>query len=580
MAGKEAARMKQRLSVNLISGMLLLLGTAALCCLIRPAADDFYYMTFCDGGLGQYIANTIDHYRTLTGRVFVHFILCPLLQLDMWPFRIFNLLLICALGCVCVRLCSDDGRPSAAGCVLFLCLFWLMGNKALSDGALWGAGSLNYLFPAALIVLYAFLFRKYLCRAGEGRWLFILAFFSAATVEMTGILTVFVICYFCLADWGQARARRGFALSNLAAAALGYASLFTSPGVAARLEQNSFGSISLLERINANFALFDRKICGPEGLWVLVLLTLLSAALLLFRRGNRTLCALSLLSSAMVCLTGLGVIYDGVALALVSIAAFLVLCAYGVWAHLAGERVIPLFMLCLAASLGVCMVSPVVGARMVLPGAVFLIVICMRGLFAAALPQKWLSAAACALSVPALILLVFYGVMFSENAAVIDENSARAGSCAADGVLELSYVPDEAYGATTVPSAQNFGSYYLAHMGIPGAEIVCIDPGSAQICYNGRELGRSALLRGGQYYVPVRTAADVLGAGVSWELASAVVTYGGAAYCFHSGDRAANTSHGICRSVKLLDRVRTIDGSVYISQRDFEALFSVSLSIA
>lgn len=571
--------MKKKVSISFLVSLTVILGTAAVCCLIRPAADDFFYATFCDGGFSEYLSNTLYHYQHMTGRVFVHLILCPLLQLNMWPFRIFNLLLICFLAWLGAKVCAGGPSFSLPGFAAFLCLFWLMGIRTLSDAALWGAGALNYLFPTTLVILYAYLFQKYLVRGTGGSWLFLAAFLCSATVEMTGILNLFVILYLCLVNREQTKQRVPFVLVNFLSALLGYLSLYTSPGVGTRLEQTVYTSMSLLERINVNFALFDRKICGPGGIWVIVLLTLAAAALLLFRRGKRLPAALATLSTCSILLTGSRIICNGIALAVIALAAFAVLCLYSVWSFRTGDRIIPLFMLGTTVSLGICLVSPVVGPRMLFTTAIFLSIICVRSLFLCEIPQRAWNAMLCGLAVPTVLLLCFYTVKFSENAEVIDHNTALTAQCSSGEVLTLSHVPDEVYGGMTVPSGANFGFYYLENKGLSGVTIRCTDPTEASITCNGAVLSHTAVLRGGQYYVPVRIASEVLHADVSWELASAVVETETGTYYFHNGNHVVNLGQGLCSGIRLKHPVRSINNSTYISQQDFEFLFGVQLRI-
>lgn len=556
---------------------VVLLLAGVLCTLIRPAADDFYYYTFCDGGLQDYLRSSLLHYQTLTGRVLVHLILCPLLQFHMWPFRLFNFLLIGVLCWLCACLCADTQAQRLPLFAMGLSLFFLMGLETLSDAVLWGAGSLNYLFPVFLVLLYCAGFQRCLSRGAGGCGMAVPAFLCSATVEMTGLLTVLVILYVSLTRRELWKSRWRVILTNLCAAGLGYLSLFTSPGVTKRLAENS-AAISLFQRINVNFSLFDRKACGPEGIWVITLLALLSAALLLFLRNKRPFAALFSLLALGVALIGAGVLFHGVWVALLALCAFFALLGYGIWSFLTGERFIPLCMLCTTVSLAVCLVSPVVGPRMMLPSAVFLIALTLRTFSLCGLPDRLLAVPISVLGLLAAAVLCVYIAGFAANAGVIDRNDSVARAHQEGAVLRLTYVPDERFGGATVPSGPNFGGFYLEGIGRPGLELQCTDPTARPISCGGTDLGETALLRGGQYYIPVRLAAPLLNADVRWELASAVVAVPGeGVYCFHQGDRAANRTLGVGPSVRLSDPVRMIDSRIYISQRDFEALFHVDL---
>ena len=577
METQQALRKTNRtLYLGVCAGILLLAG--ALCVLTRPAADDFYYATFCAGGLGGYLRASWLHYRTVTGRVLVHLVLCPLLQFHMWPFRLFNFLLIGGLCWLCACLCA---RRTAQRLPLFaagLCMFFLMGVETLSDGVLWGAGSLNYLFPVFLVLLYYGAFRRCLPRPAGGWLLAVPAFLCSATVEMTGLLTPLVIVCAAAVHPELRRSRRDFILLNLGSALLGYLSLFTSPGVARRLEQ-THADITLLQRVNANFALFDRKACGPEGIWAVVLLCLLGAGVLLWQCGRRPAAALLALPALGVVLTGTGAVSGGIPVAGLALCAFLALLGYGVWSFRAGERLVPLCMLCTTVSLSICLVSPVVEPRMMLPSAVFLTAMALRTFALCRLPGRAAALSVSALGLAAGAVLCVYLVHFTANARVIDGNDRTARTLDGGPVLELSHVPDERFGGLTVPAPMNFGGYYLETVGRPGLEFRLTDPTARPVFCAGRDLGESALLRSGQYYVPIRIAAPLLGAQVRWELTRAVVTTAEGTYCFHRGDCAAGRGLGVGPSVRLHDPVRLIDSTTYISIRDFEALFHVALSV-
>ena len=578
MAALEKTGLGKEERAYLLLAVLLVLLTGALCFYLRPAADDFYYRTFFDRGLRGFWEETVKHYRTVTGRVLVHLILCPLLLADMLPFRVFNVLLICALcGLMAVLAAGpgEEGRllpcfPAALG------LFWLFGIGTLSDGVLWGAGSLNYLFPVFLALLYYRLLDRRLALGKSPAWLAPAALLCASTVEMTGLLVPVTAVYVSVARWEEGKKHPGALALNLLAALAGYLFLFTSGGVAARLADNAYGSVSLLMRLEINYALFDHMICGPEGIWVIVAAALCSAARALPGRLPRLL----YLSAALaVLLTGTGLVYGGVPLAAISLAAFLLLCAYGVWAFRAGERVEPFCMLCVTLSLGVCLLSPVVGARMLLPTAVFLTLLTLRSFFRKDVSRRGLPLLLSGLTLLSAGLLVSYTLHFRANARVIDENTRAALAAGEGDAVTLCAVPDERYGGVTVPSEAAWPDAFRSHYRLGDGKLLYTDPTARPLEWEGKPLSGSAILRGGQAYVPVREAREILGAEVRWEYACAVVKTAERELYFHSGSRVANLGYGITPSLPLSDPVRSVNSTVYISLRDFQRLLGAAPTI-
>lgn len=555
--------------------MIVLLLTGVLCIWIRPASDDFYYVTFGDGGWTAFVNNNLEHYRTMSGRVFVHLILYPLLCLDMWPLRGFVAVLIGCFSVMAARLTAEEPEHKPMARLAALCIFWLIGIETLQDGALWGAGALNYLFPVSCVLAYALLLRRALEGRG-GMWMGIPAFFCASTVEMTGILPCVVFVYLCLTNWERVREKWGTFLILGVCTLAGYLFLYTSAGVTERLENNSSG-LSLMDTILINYAAIDRRVIGPEGIWLVTDLTLISGGLVLRQMKSGWGWGMLLLAGA-VTLTGLGIVYDGVAVALIAICAFAALASFAVWSFRQGERQIPMWMLCVTISLGVCLVSPVMGSRLVMPTAVFLTVICVQNLVKLRFTRRQRLALTALLTAVACLVLLDHSVHFARNARVIDEN-ARTVQSHREGTLVLELVPDERYSGPAVPTVSGFVVHYLKHHGLSGTPCAVQDPTESAISRAGDVLSQKALLRDGIWYVPIRVAEEAIGAEVRWELASGVVQIEEAIYCFHLGNRVANLGHGITGSVKLSGPVRNIGGRLYIPAADFSKLFGVELIV-
>lgn len=537
--------------INIALFFVLLCFVAVLCYFVRPANDDFYYGTFLDNGISGFIDETINHYNTVMGRVFVHIVLCPLLLFNMLPFKVFNVLLVIGTAFVVSKIVSDKEDLPISDAVLFLSTFCLIGGYVLSDGALWGAGSLNYLFPVFLGLLYFYLFSKGIKKPNYA--LLLLAPFAAATTELGGILAIFSIVFCVLTDFKNSKKHKGYVCLNSVLALAGYVTFFISGGTKMRLSANEVAGVGLFDTMVANFSIFVRKILSPDGLSIVVLLAMIGILILAVKNKNKVMAGVCAVCSVLILLASMGVVFHLWQVAIVAVLSFLVLWAGVV---LSKDKTLIFFMIALTISLGVCIVSPVIGDRMLFPCGLYLAVIFVRTIILCGLSDKAKLYVNAVITVFAIASLVFLIGKFSANAEIIDKNVKATVECSGE-ILEVQNVPDELFSGGTVPSTMNFGVYYLKHYGIENAEIVNQEDGVP-------------LVRCGIQYVPVRQAKE-LGADIRWHLACAEVKMADTTYRFSKGADAADIGGG--KSVKLKNPVRVINGTTYISKEDFDDIF-------
>ena len=531
--------------LNIAFSLMILLLVGVLHYFLRPANDDFYYATFTDSGFSGFVAETVNHCQTVMGRVVVHIVLCPLLMLDMIPFKVFNIAVAAGLSLTAAKLTLEEKSQTGANFSLFLALFWLMGAYVLCDGALWGAGALNYLFPSFLAVLYYYLFNETVKKPNY--LVCVLALITSATTEMSGITVLLCVVYLWITTKG---ANRTFCITNLVSGVLGYVSLFVTGGAGARMSGNE--TESLTDTIGANFSIFARKILDINGLGILVLLTMVALLVLAFKKKNKAV-AISLLACCLLCL----LVITGVLYHLWQVVAIAVLCFGAIWAGsvISRDKTVIFFMICLTVSLGICMVSPVVGDRMLFPCGVYLCIMSVRALSMCEFSYTAKTAVASVLCIGAVLCLGFLIGKFSANAKIVDKNLEIAKNHTS-GELVLESVPDELYGNGTVPSTMNFGDSFMAHYGIENTQIIIKDDAQP-------------VTRNGVKYVPVRMAKEH-GADVKWRLACAEISYKGKTYRFSKGARVADTG---LTSYKISHPVRMINGTTYIAESDFNNIF-------
>ena len=224
------------------------------------------------------------------------------------------------------------------------------------------------------------------------------------------------------------------------------------------------------------------------------------------------------------------------------------------------------------------MISPVIAYRMLMPTAIFLVVICVKVLNLCKLSAKTFISAVCILAVSSSCTMIFYTQKFSENAKIIDKNTERTENYNQSGTLVMTSVPDEIYSNGTVPSHADFGVHYLTHNDIsPDTNITIREPDAKEIYLKNEKLSTIAITRNNIVYIPVRTASEAIDADVSWLLACAHVETNGKTYRFCSGAKAAETGLFLSPSIKLAHPVRIISGTTYISLSDFNKVFNTDI---
>ncbi len=564
---------------NIFLLTLFILLTAILHCFVHYAQDDFYYLTFLDNGLSGFVDAMVNHHLTVTGRSFVHIVLCPLLRLNMIPFRIFNVCLIGALLFLVARLCCTDKKSVISSWVFGFALFFLLGIPVLSDGVLWGAGSLNYLFPAFLVCLYLFLYRETISKNRTPWWLCLVAFLCGATVEMSGALAVVVAVYLCFVKPAYTKGHPVFCGANILSAAFGWGTIFMTSGIHTRLTGSVYAEGLLLPSIMSNFSVFCRKICSVNGLGLVLLLVVLLSLFYYGRQKQFRLCLLGGTAALCLVFVMLGVWYHILLIMMTGLLNFVYICIIAFERCRAGDSLVLLFVLCIAASLGACLISPVVGDRMLLPTGIYLLVLAVRFFNLNHFQGVFSGICFYGVVLTAMAISSFYIFQYEKNDEVIRANNRATAEQSQNMVLRLSHVYDEEFGAWTVPTDTNFGHSYIQHYGLAAKTIETVHLIEGKIYYGETLLAGKALWKHNVWYVPVRTAAAVCGAQVSYEMAHAVVKTETENYRFAQGANAVDLGAGFFKSQKLRHRVRVIHNQTYIALEDFNHIFQTELRV-
>lgn len=179
-------------TARVLTAAALLALPAGLCLLALTtvySADDFFYCTFFNGGLGGWFGKMTEHYLTFNGRMLVHVAATAILRAGNWLFA--GTVLLCCVGIWYFSgLLLGRKGPERLSFLLFIAGILLMPRLIMVEGVLWISACCNYLLPTAMI----------LCQLCAIRWAeeeasrpaaaggLALSFLCGATTEQSGLV--------------------------------------------------------------------------------------------------------------------------------------------------------------------------------------------------------------------------------------------------------------------------------------------------------------------------------------------------------------------------------------------------------
>ncbi|MBQ7793534.1 MAG: hypothetical protein IJ366_03345 [Clostridia bacterium] len=189
--------------------------------------DDYYYATFWGE---NFWSMHKEHYLLANGRAIVHFLASVFVALPPILWQILNSLLIAVIALFAAMLAGK--KASAIAAVTAAAMIMSLGVDITRESVYWLTGSFNYVYPFALMVTF-----WYLLTSGRGKLpvLYILAFFSAATTEQNGMMTLGVVVLYLL-DMRFIRKEKPTApsLCLLIPAIIGFVSVYFAPATFVR----------------------------------------------------------------------------------------------------------------------------------------------------------------------------------------------------------------------------------------------------------------------------------------------------------------------------------------------------------
>lgn len=483
------------------------------------SADDYWYSTFMDGGLGEYLHLMRVHYEEMNGRMLVHAAAQLILHCGSWLFALAGTALTLAIPWASLRAARLPAARHVACLLIFGAGLLLMPGGMLSRGFLWTSAFCNYVLPTAMVCALLPLLQRLSERGGgslplaAGAALFSLL--CGATTEQSGFVALCLALYFCLASLARDRRALPALLVSAAACLAGLLSIFLSPATQLRLAQETGASsaASLLDAVRRGLAAQAELLIGGRTSAALLAALFLAAGLVLSRSGGSRrpllLCsvpAAAALAMALCAGAARQALYAAALISLIPAAAALLRSRRSVCA---------LLMLCAAASLCVMLPTNTAGERVFLPFYLYsLSAAALLGaeLLASLRPR----AASAALALAALAAIVLRLPLFAgcwDNYQVERLNRRYERDYRETGVLYYCMDYDMDYTHTKAFSEGYTYAYWLDSAGFdPDTGRVYLYSGSLPSVYvSGERLTSPALPGESGWLLPLRDTVEALG---------------------------------------------------------------------
>ena len=266
------------------AAVFFLLGTTVY------SADDFWYSTFLDGGLGRWLALTKEHYETFNGRALVHAAAQLVLHFGSWLFALVGTALCVTLPLAAALAARRPQREFLPAVLLFGAGLLALPRDVLVEGVLWISAFFNYALPTVMVAGEILLLSRVCARPAPGPGaLFACAltgFLCGATTEQSGLVATAVALFYVLVCLLEHRAAFPCPITAAVAAAAGVLSIFLSPATRLRLGQETGGS-GLFAALEAGLEKQAEIFASGHAMPLLLALVFAAAALALAGDGRR-----------------------------------------------------------------------------------------------------------------------------------------------------------------------------------------------------------------------------------------------------------------------------------------------------
>lgn len=441
---------------------------------ITVYSDDYWYGTFFQDGLAGFLRNTVSHYLTNNGRVYVHILIPILLLFDTKLFALLSPVLTALIFLLALRVQDKSVRGGTLLLGAGMGLLSLLGSEIqyLRMALYWLSAYFNYAFPLLfpLLVLWGMeRVQEEKCSRLGFAALCLNAVLAGAGTEQCGLVSLILVTgWWLLRAWRREPAKKGLCLFPLLTAT-GYLTILCAPGSHARMARGIDGGIfSALHPAVFAERFFDVMgyLCGYEY-WNLLfaVFCLLTALVCLTDRSlPRHLLSGFPVAGMVLLLSVLGLERP---LAVLTVLFTLYLAVTLLF--FPEYQTTGLLLLGAGASVMMLVITTLYYARTFFPCLILLLAVCWSLLFRL-LPKCYGPAAAGALIGLGVVFLARYLPIYQGYAAnreVVDRNLQAIEAARTEGELTLSVDLEADYRFTMFFEGHYFLSNFLRYYGLP-----------------------------------------------------------------------------------------------------------------
>jgi hypothetical protein len=221
--------------------------------------DDYYYLTYTQGNITNFINNHINHYFHINGRFIVHILVTIFLWLDLFWWKILNSLMLSGIVYFGIKIftykkCNIFTLLSTS--LIMFSGICLLDINVTRQSVFWLTGSFNYVYPIFILIVFWYTFNKYIDTKKGFGFTLLLAFLSSASVEQVALMTIGLIILTNLINLFFTKEKleidKNKMLLIFIVAMVGMSSVIFTPSTFIRFKLENSENISLLESIKDN----------------------------------------------------------------------------------------------------------------------------------------------------------------------------------------------------------------------------------------------------------------------------------------------------------------------------------------
>ena len=498
---------------------------------IELYSDDFYYKSFLNGDLKNFINLNIEHYQKVNGRVIVHLLNEIMLNMNIYVYIVFIILcLLYDFYIVSKLILSQTKLYSKENMVysisISMLLFLLIDIYVLKETAFWISGAFNYIFPITISIAAFSVIKSILDNNKINIFQIFLIFLASATTEQGFMATIlFTIVFSIIHNIDKKIILDKKETLFLIIELLGFTTIFLSP--ASRLRADNTKTIfntSIIELFEENFETLATRLVGENSIFIIISLLIISISLLAYREKKLSKVLLSgfLISGVIVYKNLFGESSERFEIIMTSTVIIYVIISIIELFKVRNYRMISLILTVAFLLQGGTFALGEISYR-----AIFILslicLVCTANIFTIFINSVGESNARPLhiISVIFLIILATIHIIpiingYAYNKSIFDDMRKSIEDYDINGYVEINLNIDTKYAHTMGYLNGDFYDYFMDNYGIVEKDVHFIKDDASQIFINGKRLKYPAIIEGENTFIPTRYAVEILEGNCEW----------------------------------------------------------------